>query len=98
MQIAQNENHLEAATNHFNEQIAIYGQQILINLVGKIIFVKYISSYFYNNSNNHLCKKKRLIIEGQNKNWNVDIMTLLPCWTTIILNMKHLIFIVNVRK
>lgn len=33
MQIAQNENHLEAATIHFNEQISIYGQQILINLI-----------------------------------------------------------------
>lgn len=49
MQIAQNENHLEAATIHFNEQISIYGQQILINLVMKIIFVKFI--YFEINTN-----------------------------------------------
>ncbi|XP_025422349.1 phosphatidylinositide phosphatase SAC1 isoform X2 [Sipha flava] len=33
MQIAQSENHLEAANKHFNEQISIYGQQILINLI-----------------------------------------------------------------
>jgi len=39
MQIAQNENHLEAATIHFNEQISVYGQQILINLVIEIVFV-----------------------------------------------------------
>lgn len=37
MQIAQNENHLEAAAIHFNEQISVYGQQILINLVRKLI-------------------------------------------------------------
>lgn len=41
MQITQNENHLEAASNHFNEQISIYGQQILINLVSNIVFPKY---------------------------------------------------------
>lgn len=42
MQIAPNENHLEAAINHFNEQIDIYGQQILINLVRKYIFFSYL--------------------------------------------------------
>lgn len=42
MQIAQNENHLEAATIHFNEQISIYGQQILINLVMKMIVIRLI--------------------------------------------------------
>ncbi|XP_050520427.1 phosphatidylinositol-3-phosphatase SAC1 [Daktulosphaira vitifoliae] len=33
VQLATNENHLEAATRHFNEQILLYGQQILINLI-----------------------------------------------------------------
>jgi len=42
MQIAQNENHLEAATIHFNEQISVYGQQILINLVMIMVFVKFV--------------------------------------------------------
>lgn len=37
MQIAQSENHLEAATKHFNEQTSIYGHQILINLVSETI-------------------------------------------------------------
>lgn len=54
MQIAQNENHLEAAAIHFNEQISVYGQQILINLVRKEI----LSNLFYlkintNNDNNN---------------------------------------------
>lgn len=35
LQISQNENHLEAAAIHFNEQISLYGHQILINLVRK---------------------------------------------------------------
>lgn len=98
MQIAQNENHLEAATIHFNEQISIYGQQILINLVMKMVFIRFV--YFnifkliliYNDEN------KRLIIEVQSKNWNAIIMILLICWTIIKLNMKHLIFIVSVKK
>ncbi|VVC32076.1 SAC domain [Cinara cedri] len=33
VQISQNENHLEAATIHFREQIAFYGHQILLNLI-----------------------------------------------------------------
>lgn len=61
VQIAQSENHLEAATNHFKEQISIYGQQILINLVRKIILI--IFYYFINDNINN-----RLIIEVQNKN------------------------------
>lgn len=48
VQIAQSENHLEAATNHFNEQISNYGQQILINLVRKIILMLF---YYFNNKN-----------------------------------------------
>jgi len=40
MQIDLKENHFEAAAIHFNEQIAIYGQQILINLVMKMVFVR----------------------------------------------------------
>ncbi|XP_050442275.1 phosphatidylinositol-3-phosphatase SAC1 [Adelges cooleyi] len=33
VQISSNENHFDAATQHFNEQISFYGQQILINLI-----------------------------------------------------------------
>lgn len=43
MQIAQNENHLETATIHFNEQFSIYGQQILINLVRKRISIRFVA-------------------------------------------------------
>lgn len=93
MQIAQNENHLEAATIHFNEQISIYGQQILINLVMKMVFVRFVYLILISNNEN-----KRLIIEVQSKNWNAIIVILLPCWTIIKLNMKHLIFIVSVKK
>lgn len=60
VQISQNENHLEAATIHFNEQISFYGHQILINLVRKMALIKYINFKVNTFNNNNF---KRLIIE-----------------------------------
>lgn len=56
LQISQNENHLEAATIHFNEQISLYGHQILINLVRKIVLIRYINFKINTINNNYLNK------------------------------------------
>lgn len=56
LQISQNENHLEAATIHFNEQISLYGHQILINLVRKIVLIRYINFKINTIHNNYLNK------------------------------------------